>query len=369
MEQILKGVKRSRERTSRDRLHWNLGRVLLLIVGETWRVILLLAVLVAGMVGILALSDDLTLKRLELSDTASIAVFEQMTRARAIGPVDILFVGDSACLMGIDFQMLSARLSRRVELMCAIGYLGPAGYGRLIKAFLENGGSFRHLVLAMHPDLMIRDPSWDFWIQFVDNDGPLLQAPFSRALFHAFHFVEAKVLRPFVRLPMKGAFGLFYGSVENLQQGVRETGSMVDPGSGLNYARLQEFVKSTRSYERPKVLLNKYCERFHQEMPNERFSATLPVFRSNLKQVSDKAAYFLIMPLPDNCIDERIMAGSATITSTILDGIGSPPSHLIEGPLMQPAPYFSTVTHLNIYGRELYTNILADLLTKHFDLE
>src|SRR5215210_1655169 len=202
------------------RLAANLAHVLTLLWGQIWRPLLLLCFLAAAAtLGSSAFSPE-DQKRLQLNDTASISVYEQILRAGSLGSLDVLLVGDSSCLMGIDPELLSQRLGQRVASLCSIGYLGPAGYARLLKRFLASGARYKRLVVVMHPESLIRDKSWDAWTDFVDSGGPPTPSDWNLKVRSGLRLIESKLLSPFIRLPMEGVFGQYYGSVETLRRSV-----------------------------------------------------------------------------------------------------------------------------------------------------
>jgi hypothetical protein len=63
----------------------------------------------------------------------NVIVEAQIARAQAGRAVDLLIVGDSSALMGIDAPVLGAKLGgARVESLALFGSVGPAGYAALL---------------------------------------------------------------------------------------------------------------------------------------------------------------------------------------------------------------------------------------------
>lgn len=331
----------------------------LALIRTTWRGLLVLVLLLGAAMLLAAVSQDVSRKRLQLNDTSSIAVFEQMQRARSIGSVDLLLVGDSSCLMGIDVKRLRERLGKSVASLCSIGYLGPAGYALLLRSFAESGSRYKELLLAMHPDSLIRDPSWDYWVEFVRSGGPKEGSGWREYIATGLHFAERTFLWPLVRFPMQGRFGLYYGSVERMRADVRASGTMIEP-SALEYSTIDQFLSHSSGPEQGRS--QAYCDRFHQDWPNTRYFDALQEFRKTVDALGTHV-HFLLTARPSNCTDDVIETRAAAARSRIKRILEGPPDALASVPDTLPSTYFASVTHLNRYGRQLYTDQLVAPLT------
>jgi hypothetical protein len=334
--------------------------VALALVDATWRTVLLLALLLGAVTLVAVTSDEADRKRLQLKDTSSIAVFEQMVRARSIGSVDLLLIGDSSCLTGIDVDRLSERLGKRVASLCSIGYLGPAGYALLLQSFAQSGSRYKQLILAMHPDSMIRDESWHSWTYFVRRGGPTEPRGLWQWILTGLQLAERSYLSTLVRFPMRGAFGLYYGSAESMREAVSRSGMMIEP-SALEYSSMAQFLEVNHDVDRPEPQ-NGYCQRYHQDWPNSLFVRDLEQFRNGVDGISTSRARFLLTPLPRNCSDGVIEGRSAIARARMIQIMGSPPDFVVAAPTTLPTAYFGSVTHLNLYGRDIYTDRLAAIL-------
>jgi hypothetical protein len=332
------------------------------LIRTTWRSLLVFALLLVAVTLLAATSPEASRKRLQINDTSSIAVFEQMERARSIGPVDLLLIGDSSCLMGIDVDRLSKRLGKSIASLCSIGYLGPAGYALLLQSFAESGGRYKELVLAMHPDSLIRDPSWDYWAEFVRSGGPKEAGGWREYITTGLRLAESVLLWPVVRFPMQGRFGLYYGSMERMRADVRATGTMTEPWA-LEDATVDEFL--SHSLDSKQVTSNPYCSRFHEDWPNKRYFDALQEFRRTLAALGTHAR-FLLTVRPRNCTDEVIEMHAAAARSRIMAILESPPGALATAPDTLPSAYFASVTHLNRFGRQIYTDQLTAPLASLF---
>jgi hypothetical protein len=210
----------------------------------------------------------------------------------------------------------------------------------------------------MHPDSMNRDPSWDYWVEFVRQGGPTEATGWRQYVATALRLAESTYLWPFVRVPMQGRFGLYYGSVERMRAAVHDSGMMIEP-SALQYDSMDQFLARNPEPERSNA--NPYCARYHEDWPNPRYFEALQVFRKTVDRLGGRA-HFLLTPRPRNCSDELIETNAAAARSRIIDMLGAQRDLLATAPTMLPTAYFASVTHLNRYGREIYTDQLTATL-------
>src|SRR5258708_7174039 len=139
-------------------------------------------------------------------------VLEQIKRAAALPAAEVAFLGDSSCLMGIDAPSIEGGLDlHRVESFCSLGYVGPAGYARMLAGMIERNAAPKVLVLVFHPATFRREPSWDSWPGFVANGGKVNAPPlhFPRS---SLDFLELEWLSRLIYSPLPGAYALYYGS-------------------------------------------------------------------------------------------------------------------------------------------------------------
>jgi hypothetical protein len=139
-------------------------------LGQT--VVPLLLVLCA-LVGILKLTRQLGLLPPPAAalDPNTTILMHQSSAARSSGPAEIVLVGDSTCLVGVDSTMLSQTLSRRPEVvnLAMLSWFDLRDYAELAAEFAQtNPGQARTVVLLVTPEklgMSRSDGQEEFWRQ------------------------------------------------------------------------------------------------------------------------------------------------------------------------------------------------------------
>jgi hypothetical protein len=282
-------------------------------------------------------------------------VFEQVRRALQGPPPDVAFVGDSSCLMGIDVPLLTKwNPKRSVESYCTLAYLGPAGYAALVDKLNSFSAKPKALVIVFHPIQFQRESAWDSWLPYLKVQlpvGPDLGFPLA-----ALDYIRFVWLSPLLYRPLPGAFGEFYGSATALVAFIRDHhGSALDPGTALNYASLEAFRRQSFSlqYAAPG---NSY--RYDS---NHLFDEALPVLAASISRL-DIPTFLMISPIPNSRFGASSQTERADALRKIAQALGIPESHIIKSPGSLPNEYFSSETHLNRWGRILFTERLKDRL-------
>jgi hypothetical protein len=335
-----------------------------ILFNQTWRMLVITSSLVAGAVwcGAVLKHEDRT--RYTVADVGSVSVIEQLLRARSIGPVDVLFIGDSSCLMNIDPGALGRRLGKRVASLCSVGLIGPAGYAHLLREYADSGSQYQQLVVVLHPETLLWDATLVWWTEWVKRGGPP-DAPdaWSDRLVNGLRFIEAKYLGQIVRIPMQGSFALYYGSIESTRATVQGTGTLVQPDDTLRFASMSQFLHWSSQADRSDHPFNELCKRYRAAMPNEPFNRSLEGLSATLQAMPSRPTKLLLSPVPHDCMDPLISQRLETAKVSIAQRLGSSANiRTVDAPLDLPSSYFGTVSHLNIYGRQLYTELLADLI-------
>ena len=279
----------------------------------------------------------------------------QLGRLRERKPSELALLGDSSCLMGIVAPLLRDELKVETQNYCTIGYVGPAGYAVMID---DMTASSRWIILAIHPVQFIRDASWDSWVAYVasptEQKGP---GPLSirQALAVAREYFEKTAVYD----PLPGSFALYYGGTGNVQAELRAShGSMLDPGYGLRFpdARLLEAQTNPPGFGLiPNVT------------PNEAFIDALGVLAARIRRVDHARVLLLITPVPAGVLGVLEYAQLNNVRANIARTLGLAPDDVLDLPLQLPAVYFSSQTHLNRWGRERYTELLAKALQARID--
>lgn len=300
----------------------------------------------------------------------------QLQRLKQNRPEDIIILGDSSGLMGINPQQLSRATKLDVAGYCTIAYAGPASYADMLDYIVSRGQRPQKVILALHPAEFDRQQDWEQWTVFVHEqlfmgDHNILIPKRPQA---ARQLIQANL----VYSPMPRAFGLYYGSLRNLSDAIYETaGSAVDPTNPLPfYTNIHRPVISPLSF-------NQAHEKFLA--PEENEEKTLPPPLAFLRRQSASMLYSptqryydALVPLKDAIerygkkdvvivwtpmiirTKEQFNDVVSTIKEThrILDlDINS--SAICDYLFALPQELFSSSTHLNILGREMFTEALS----------
>ena len=284
--------------------------------------------------------------------TDHLVVFEQLRRAREDPLPDVAFFGDSSCLMGIDVTSLrQGAPGRAIESYCAIGYIGPVGYADMLNTLRARGARPKKLVIVLHPVQFVRHPSWDTWLPVVRGEkmtgGADLGFPLAALDYVRFEWVAQLLYRP-----LPGAFALFFGSATQLTGHLRSNhGGTIDPGAGLQYPSMAAFQRQSFA---PMPVAQSYSY-----STNEMFDSTLPPLAAAISSLAPQQTYLLISPIPQSRYGANSGAERAASAAKIGRALGIPETNIIRSPGSLPNKYFSSETHLNRWGRTLFTESLA----------
>lgn len=324
----------------------SLARIGLMLLQEGFPVLAVAGILIALGWGGFHLLDQADQKRMMLTDTSSIIVYEQMVRTTATGDRDVVFVGDSSCLMGIDFAKLDRLYGGHTASFCSIAYLGPRGYAKLLNRYFAQGHSASAIVIALHPVQFKRDPGWNKWISFVDNDGP---ARDRRKWWLALRTIETNALGKVVYSPLSGTWGNFYGSPASLRNMVRDTGGAIDAGTGL------VDIEALRTLAQPV----QHAKEPFDYTPNDEFYSALDELADTLRRFNTEKVYLMITPIYESVFFGTAPEGFRQIRNDIAHRLGIPVNNILDLPPAMHNGAHATLTHLNAYGRDMYTDLVA----------
>jgi len=327
----------------------------------SWRSLVICGVLLAATFAYyMSLAIPERNARLETGDT--IIVREQYNRAaHQHGHTDYLFLGDSSCLMGIDFRQLQKRISKSARSLCTMAYVGPVGWATLLKKQVEAAGKPESLVFVFHPAGFKRDPSWDGWQTYLDELENEKESPAKLTTHFAFA-MQNGILSDLIFRPMPGQLGTYYGSSASFAADVRQNGHAIDPGTGL--MPLPNNQSATRTGKASNIDGKSTTGSKAQVSdfgPNALFDNALRRLDQTITEVGiDKSRILiLITPVPVAIFDAKLVKDRQVAIQVIIDALGLDMRSIIELPPALPANEFSSVTHLNRWGREKYTELLA----------
>ena len=283
----------------------------------------------------------------------------QRDRAAQLPAPDIAFVGDSSCLMDIDIRRLRGALPRRsIESLCTLAFVGPAGYALLVDRMLDRGAAPGKVVLVFNPVQFQREESWDVWLKII-ADGPV--RPTADLAGWALDYFRRKWFDEAFYTPLPADYGKYYGGATQLEAVIRDNhGSAIDPNAGLDIGSLAEFQRRAADWQ---VTVPDKPAFFTL---NDLFRQALIPLAHTVARFGVQRTYLIVTPVRDVNYSAQTAADLAASTQQIAAALGIPARNVIATQPVMPAPYFSTATHLNRWGRELYTDAVAAQASKNF---
>lgn len=360
--------------------NWFLLRHLFAII---WRPTLVFLFLVIGIMVFQSLMPVTFRKDSEAPEDVQIILRQQFYRAGNGEKANVLFLGDSSGLMGINYSALQEKIGVSVKSLCAIGYLGPAGYGKLLLRHVESASKPDYVVLVLSPGSFHRDITWEYWVKFLDTlvseevtPPPLLPGGLKENIFTTIstvqNIVQNGLLGPWIFKAARGQFGVFYGTYWNYANAVKTNGCLIDPGAGLQ-----------PSFSHPKI--NPISDSFpgmtakdmpiltskHPESATQLLLEACKRLRSDIERAGiDKSRVFLVITpyLKGSGLDAEFQEHRMRAVAGILNELGLQKNAIVQLPMSLDASEFSTATHLNRWGREVFTQILSEALKKKMAL-
>lgn len=280
----------------------------------------------------------------------------------------LLFLGDSSCLMGIDFHELQNLISTPTKSLCTMAYVGPGGWAKLLLKQVEASGTPERLVFALHPTGFKRDANWDVWLNYLDELENEKESDVGPAIRFALA-MQNGLLSDLIFRPMPGLMGVYYGSPEYFAADVRRDGHAIDPGSGLvPMPTGQPQPSGGERSEKENLGEGRQSGSSRSQIvdyePNRLFFEALKRLGEaiDITGIDRSRIHILITPIPDAGSDEKFKSDRAAALKMIADALGLAPSQVIELPSAMPSIDFASGTHLNRWGRERYTGLLAEKL-------
>lgn len=280
-------------------------------------------------------------------------VEEQLQRSKTIAHADILVVGDSSGLMGVDAPLLGRLLGgKKVENLCTLGYVGPAGYASLLERYFQRGLKAETVILLMHGVSLNRpEKEWEGWQDMVVDERD-----FRGGAENSWKGVRAKLnevaFGRLFTLPMPGAWGGFYGTSFEVRDAIRtHAGSLYEPVWRLPLQ--PEAVKASIS-----------AGFVHHTQLSKSAEERLTIF-------ADKAVAFpvdrIVFGFTPTYLSLKSAPSLAEVKQTVAQVEGLLRAKIRHFDRLELEPfeadgYFATETHLNRVGREHFTHELATLL-------
>jgi len=309
---------------------------------------------ILSLVHLLYLRDPTRSRIIRYLSVDYMIVLEQLKRAATVVRPDIALIGDSSCLMDVDAARLTARLGRSAESLCSIAYVGPAGYSQLLSTLIERGASPGVLVVILHPAGFQRDPSWESWPTFVRNRGNFSAPPISFPQ-SALDYIRFELVEHAIYSPLPGRYAIYYGGDLQFSRYVAtHRGGAVDPNVGLQVRTLEDAEQA--------AVVQKGTGTTVDYSMTEQFTEALVPLAAVIKQIGATRVLLAISPVPDSNITSEAELQRAKAASRIAAILGLPSGNILDTPASLPNIYFSSVTHLNRWGRELLTDEVVKLI-------
>jgi hypothetical protein len=277
-------------------------------------------------------------------DMANLVVGAQMRRAERLGPADLLVLGDSSGLMGVDAARMERPLGRRVQSLATVGYVGPAGYARMLDRVATHTTERPQVLLLLSPVSLAIDEA-GFATKGLGLETKVLAGPTvapRESEVRPVELIYARLFAPLIRAPMPGRLGFHYGWPEDVARALDDGhGTLIDPN------RFEE-----ASVQRP-----------------TRFEVT-PAVEARMRVLAvalrahARAPLFAFTPIPQRAVGADTEATRAAARDRILALLGLPDSAYLALPTALPGSLFATSFHLDATGRQHFTELLVAELRK-----
>lgn len=263
----------------------------------------------------------------------------------------MLFVGDSSCLMNVDVTELSDTLAKPTLNLATFSYVDLESHARLVNRFAQiNPGQPDTVVLLIHPQtLRLGEPS--AYHTALLRTALSLQPPtgtrnpniepispvswIRKADLLGINLVRERLFGRLIPLPLPGQYGRVYGFTHDLWNKLSaHQGSLVDPHTfDPATTRANTEFRITPRFQKEAQLFRQICP------PNTRIAVGLTPLPVSAAQPDNDRVYREMLADLGRWLDADLL--------------------LTELPTTMPDAQFATLTHLNAHGRQLFTTLLA----------
>ncbi|MCX7825846.1 MAG: hypothetical protein N2689_09845 [Verrucomicrobiae bacterium] len=260
--------------------------------------------------------------------------------------MDLLLIGDSSALMGVDTPLLGKLISSRVESLATIGMFSPVGYARMLGLYLDRGRKPRTLLFLLHPGVLNYQLEWAEVESYGIDDQrakqpeqPLWKAARDKLL----HEIAYRV----IAYPLRGAYGRFYGSASRFQAWLLDhQGSAVDP------ALPTDLEARPLTDEAEKLRLVKFSP-----LMKEKLASLADI----VDRVSPSNTFVGLTPIANRLRDPLVERAVTENLRTLANCLHLPADHALPLPMSVPDG-MCVGWHLTEQGRDFYTRKLAEIL-------
>lgn len=278
-------------------------------------------------------------------DTDRTILFHQAQASRSQHGANLLFIGDSSCLMDVSAPDLDAVLpagSRTLNLG-TLSYLDLNAYASILRHYFSaNPGRVRTVVLLMHPEGLRRVAPTEYHVDAlnhfyrgVDFCEPTMSPLICWAGGAIF---QGRLLSRAVPLPLGGNYGKQYGFTHDLWRYLSEhQGSAIDPGTFD-----PKSAQGNAEYRLAKPL----------EKASQTFKAAVP---------AGVKLFVGITPTPQGFVDPSFPQRFKQMLGEWNQWLQAD-AVLDELPATLTDHLFASTAHLNAQGRQVYTDLLGKTL-------
>lgn len=267
---------------------------------------------------------------------------EQVKRVKQGERGDIVIFGDSSGLMGIDPLILEKELGRRVQNFCTLAFAGPRGCAIVLEEYLKRNPVPELIIFAFHPIQLIRQKQYDNWPKYIRKSFDKEVAPPTGAYKGVKNALSTLLYDHVLYVPLRGSSGGYYGSPKAVQESIRAGhGGVIDPNV--------IFLKDVQSGPK-NIGFQGLAEGYVQN---------LQVLREVVDKYGLKDVVLLRTPVAQHYVDEKGALASA-YRDVAKNLAIEKDAGLLEGLAFFPDKYFSTMTHLNRYGKAEFSRALAE---------
>jgi hypothetical protein len=279
-------------------------------------------------------------------DTDRTILLHQAEASQRPDDSNLLLIGDSSCLMDVVAAELGRDLPGcRARNLGSLSYLDLEAFGTILRHYLvAHPGQVRAVVLLMHAEALRRPGGTEYHQQVLDSFyratdfcGPSLPR-ISCAL--GVEILRGRLLSRAVPQPLSGAFGRTYGFTHDLWEYLAtHRGSAIDPN---NFDPTQ--ISGSIEFRLARSL----------EPASRQFRALIP---ENMKLIVG------ITPLPQSAAPPGFAKRHQDFLRTWSQWLEADAA-LAELPAVWPDARFASAAHLNEEGARVYTQQLAESLSR-----
>lgn len=275
----------------------------------------------------------------------------QMRRLVSTHNRAIIILGDSSALMGIDPSILQQKLGKPIESYATLGVVGPEGYAYMLDLLSAEKSSIEYVLLVLHPVQFHREQYMEVWIPLLKDWNKTASLDPNRA---PLDFVRGIANRYLVYSPLPGHYSLYYGSPEKFVGMINDNkGSAIDPGAGIKVNSLRAYSRLPNQGYLP-IAMDKY-------RITDSYRKALAHLKRSVTTFGREKIVLMPGPLPlgPNVGAQRTILADLKEIAEILE---LPHKNIVVPSITfsLDAKYFSSITHLNRFGKLLYSTKMVD---------